>query len=456
MFAKISIGMTSQLLQKYDVPVPRYTSYPTVPLWENQDINASRWMEHVQLSFNNKKEISLYIHLPYCESLCTYCGCNKHITKNHLVEIPYIKAVLKEWKMYTSRFSEKPIIKELHLGGGTPTFFAPTSLATLVKGLTADAIVAEKHAFSFEAHPDSTTKEHLTVLRQLGFNRISIGVQDFDAEIMRLINRFQTLEQIQNVTKTARALGYKSINFDLIYGLPKQKATHIAKSIKHLAELKPDRIAFYSYAHIPKVKKAQRAYNEKDLPLGAKKLALYVLGKKGLEELGYTNIGMDHFALPDDELFSSLKTQTLHRNFMGYTPFHTNLCIALGASSISDSWTAYAQNEKTLKEYLRRVRTEDLPPIMKTHFLSEEDQRIRKHILNLICHYETSWVGQEEDFSFALQSRFHSLEKDGLLKIFPKQIKVTQIGKSFIRNICRQLDLRMDSQHQKHVFSKAV
>jgi len=448
--------MDVQLLKKYDVPVPRYTSYPTVPLWDTEHTDADRWMEHVQMSFAKNKEISLYIHLPYCEALCTYCGCNKHITKNHLVEVPYVNAVLKEWKMYTSRLSEKPLIREIHLGGGTPTFFAPENLQKLIEGLLADAEVAERHDFSFEAHPNSTTYEHLATLRKLGFNRVSIGVQDFDAEIMRIINRFQTIEEIRKVTLQARELGYTSINFDLIYGLPRQTAEHIATNLALLKEMLPDRIAFYSYAHIPDVKKAQRAYSEADLPMGTEKLNLYLQGKVGLEKLGYKDIGMDHFALPGDELYQSFENGKLHRNFMGYTPFHTNLCIALGASSISDSWTAYAQNEKTVKEYLLRIKNEDMPPIIKTHFLTEEDQELRRKILNLICHDETNWFDNRSAFSFEMQTKFLAMEADGLIKVFPHQIKVTQKGKNFIRNICRVLDARMDRHQKKVTFSKAV
>lgn len=448
--------MDVKLLEKYDVPVPRYTSYPTVPLWDVEETDAERWMKHVQMSFAKNKEISLYIHLPYCEALCTYCGCNKHITKNHLVEVPYVKAVLKEWKMYTSRLPEKPVIREIHLGGGTPTFFSPENLKDLIEGLLADTEVAEKHDFSFEAHPNSTSYEHLKTLRECGFNRVSIGVQDFDGEIMRVINRFQTVDEVRQVTLWARELGYTSVNFDLIYGLPLQTSAHIEKNLELLQELMPDRIAFYSYAHIPEVKKAQRAYSEADLPMGRDKLNLYLQGRDGLEKLGYRDIGMDHFALPQDELYRSFKAGKLHRNFMGYTPYHTELCIALGASSISDSWTAYAQNEKTLKDYLHRVNHEDLPPIIKNHFLTGEDLKVRRRLLNLICHDETNWFDGKEDFSFELQRAFANLEKDGLVKVFPHQVKVTPSGKNFIRNICRVLDARMDRHQKKVTFSKAV
>ncbi len=448
--------MQLELLQKYDVPVPRYTSYPTVPLWDTEGTSAQKWMEHVQLSFLRNKEISLYIHLPYCEALCTYCGCNKYITKNHAVEYPYIQAVLKEWRMYTSRLPEKPVIKELHLGGGTPTFFAPQNLKLLIEGLLAEALLPDRYEFSFEAHPNSTTFEHLKTLRDLGFNRLSVGVQDFDVEIMKIINRFQTIEDVQRVTRQARDLGYESVNYDLIYGLPKQTQAHINKNLDLLTELMPDRIAFYSYAHIPEMKKAQTAYSEADLPMGIDKLNLYTLGKEGLEALGYKDIGMDHFALETDELYQSQLKKKLHRNFMGYTANHTELCIALGASSIGDSWTAYAQNEKATKDYLLRIKKEDLPPIVKTHFLTEEDLEIRRRILDLMCNFQTTWPGQSNYRPTELKEAFAKLAKDGLVKVSENQVEVSLLGKSFIRNICRVLDARMDRHQKKVVFSKAV
>ena len=209
--------MDYNLVDKYNVAVPRYTSYPTVPLWENNNLSGERWMDKVLETFEQDREISLYIHLPYCESLCTYCGCNKHITKNHLVEKPYVEAVLKEWKMYTSRFPEKALIREIHLGGGTPTFFSPENLKVLIEGILAEAETADFHSFSLEAHPFSTSDEHLETLFQLGFNRLSLGIQDFDENILSLINRFQTPEQIEHIVAKAREIGYESINFDLIH-----------------------------------------------------------------------------------------------------------------------------------------------------------------------------------------------------------------------------------------------
>ncbi|QNR25559.1 oxygen-independent coproporphyrinogen III oxidase [Croceimicrobium hydrocarbonivorans] len=449
--------MDYRLVEKYNVAVPRYTSYPAVPLWDSTDLNPERWMNQVVEAFEKDREISLYIHLPYCESLCTYCGCNKHITKNHLVEQPYVQAVLKEWRMYTSRFPEKAILREIHLGGGTPTFFSPENLRVLIEGILAEAEVADFHSFSFEAHPFSTSDEHLETLFNLGFNRLSLGIQDFDPKILSLINRFQTAEQVEHIVSKAREIGYESINFDLIYGLPQQTEGNIRTNLKWVESLKPDRIAFYSYAHVPGVAPSQRAYDESDLPLGEAKWNLYRLGADGFLKMGYQEIGMDHFALPQDDLAKSARAHKLHRNFMGYTPHHTHLALALGASSISDVWSAFAQNEKKLKDYLHRVNTEDYPPLIKTHYHSDEDLKTRAKLLNLICHFEGEWLDERDYFDDFLKSRFRLLEEDGLLKVFPYQVKVTRKGRAFIRNVCSVLDRKLSAgELQKPTFSKAV
>ncbi len=449
--------MDYRLVEKYNVAVPRYTSYPTVPLWENKDLSGKRWMDKVLETFEQDDEISLYIHLPYCESLCTYCGCNKHITKNHLVEEPYVKAVLKEWRMYTSRFPRKAKIREIHLGGGTPTFFSPDNLKTLIEGILGEAEVQKFHSFSFEAHPFSTTDAHLETLFELGFNRLSLGIQDFDEDILRLINRFQSAAQIEHIVAKAREIGYDSINFDLIYGLPKQNERHIEANLEWVKQLKPDRIAFYSYAHVPGVAPSQRAYDENDLPKGKDKWDLYRLGADGFLAMGYQEIGMDHFALAEDDLAISARKHKLHRNFMGYTPHHTHLAIALGASSISDAWSGFAQNEKKLKDYLQRVNSEDYPPLIKSHYHSDEDLGVRAKLLDLICHFEADWLNDRAYFDAFLKPRFELLQADGLLRIFPYQVKVTRKGQAFIRNVCSVLDRRLSAQElSKPTFSQAV
>ncbi|RMG84717.1 MAG: oxygen-independent coproporphyrinogen III oxidase [Bacteroidetes bacterium] len=449
--------MKTTLLEKYNIPAPRYTSYPTVPYWQTPP-KPEEWTDSVRAAFAENPEISLYIHLPFCESLCTYCGCNKRITRNHGVERPYIESVLKEWQMYLDLFPKRPLIKELHLGGGTPTFFSPESLNYLLSNLLAGARVPDDHEFSFEAHPASTTLEHLAILNIHGFRRISVGVQDFDNEILKIINRHQTYEDVEKVVRWARQTGYNSINFDLIFGLPLQTPDHIRTTMRKVNTLSPDRIAFYSYAHVPWIKPSQRAYSEADLPVGKDKRALYELGRELLENSGYREIGLDHFALPTDDLYKAMKTGTLHRNFMGYTPQFTRLSIALGASSISDSWGAFIQNEKKIEDYRARVDRGELP-IANGHLLSDEDQILRHHILNIMCRFETRWDNPFYQCTALTEGleRMDELEKDGLIVRHPDRLVVTKAGRPFLRNICLALDARYwRKKPDSALFSQAV
>ena len=433
--------MSANLLAKYNIAAPRYTSYPTVPHWQSPGPSAADWLAEVRSAYAQQGVINLYIHLPYCEQLCTYCGCNKRITKNHAVERPYMESVLKEWSMYVEALGEKPLIRELHLGGGTPTFFSPENLSFLLNGILDQARVADDHSFSFEAHPNSTTRGHLSTLRELGFNRISIGVQDFGQDIMLLINRKQTTEEIYRVVEESRELGYESINFDLIFGLPRQNLDHILTNIEHLQRLMPERIAFYSYAHVPWKSPSQRAYDETDLPRGEDKRALYETGKRLLEEMGYEEIGFDHFALPQDELLSATKAKRLHRNFMGYTPHDTRLNLALGVSAIADSWSAYVQNEKKIEPYRERIAKGELP-LIKGYMLDKDEQIIRRHILNIMCKESTCWLhpAAQCDDLYAGLERLQEMEEDGLVQIEGHSLRVLPAGRPYLRNICLAFD----------------
>jgi oxygen-independent coproporphyrinogen-3 oxidase len=445
----------TDLLSKYDTPAPRYTSYPTVPYWEGTFPNPEEWLQKVVKAAEDAPEISLYIHLPFCEQLCTYCGCNKHITKNHAVESPYIQAVLTEWKLYRSQLPERVVLKELHLGGGTPTFFSPSALHSLLSSIINTVEVPEDADYGFEAHPWSATQDHLEVLFHLGFRRISIGVQDFDEYLMKVVNRRQTIHSVVECTTLARAIGYTSVNYDLIYGLPFQTTDHIRQDIQWTEVLRPDRIAFYSYAHVPWLKKSQNAYAEEDLPTGAAKRLLYEVGKEGFSALGYLNIGMDHFALPQDGLAKAFQTGSLHRNFMGYTTSKTRLLIGLGASAISDTWDGFMQNEKTVQGYQEQVAAGKLP-LLKGHFLTEEDLLIRRHILNLMTQYQTSWAVTTPVLEEAV-ARLQELCQDGLVEISDQAVKVTMAGRPFLRTVCMAFDARYwKSQPTGQLFSKVV
>lgn len=455
--------ISAALIRKYNVPGPRYTSYPTVPHWHRSPSDAE-WKDLVRRQFlatNSSEGISLYIHLPYCESLCTYCGCNKRITKNHQVELPYIETVLQEWRLYTALLEGvKPRIREIHLGGGTPTFFSPARLEQLVSGILADSELCENAELSFEAHPNSTSKEHLETLYRWGFRRLSLGVQDFDPVVQITVNRIQTYEQVQRVTEQARAIGYESINYDLIYGLPRQTQASVADTLTKVQQLHPDRIAFYSYAHVPWVSKSQRGFSEEDLPSDEVKRALYEMGKEWLEEMGYVEIGMDHFSLPSDALYRAMQTQQLHRNFMGYTTGKTTLMIGLGVSSISDAWWGFAQNEKVVEDYLARVQAGEIP-IFRGHLLDETDELIRRHILNIMCRFETHWTAEQAQspiFQEALEL-LRPLQADGLVELLENGLRVPEQAKPFVRNICMCFDVHLQEASTvggSPIFSKTI
>lgn len=438
---------TDPLLAKYTVAAPRYTSYPTVPYWDKGEFDKKRWQDTVHTTFsksNQQDGISVYIHLPFCESLCTYCGCNTRITKNHNVEEPYILAVLAEWNLYRNLFKDIPFIKEIHLGGGTPTFFSSENLALLIKGILHNSNIHPEAEFSFEAHPANTTIEHLETLYNLGFRRLSLGIQDFDPKVQFIINRMQTFEQVKHVTEQARSIGYTSVNFDLIYGLPLQKPASLTETIEKVGQLMPDRIAFYSYAHVPWIKPGQRRFTEKDLPDAEEKSVLYSIGRAQMADLGYQEIGMDHFALPNDSLFIADKQGKMHRNFMGYTHQYTELLVGLGVSSISDSWNGYAQNVKTVEEYIALLKQGELP-VFKGHFLTNEDMIIRRHMLNIMCKGKTVWNFYDKPFKdfFSCLDRLQELTADGLVKFNDTQLEVKPLGKQYLRNICMTLDARL-------------
>lgn len=355
--------ISKTLAEKYNKPVPRYTSYPTVPFW-NQLNGQEQWISAFKSKFeeqNHENGIAIYIHLPFCESLCTYCGCNKKITTNHEVEVEYLDALEKEWMMYRKTMKQTPVIKEVHLGGGTPTFFSPRNLDRLINFILKGSIRHPKYEFSFEGHPNNTTIQHLQTLSRLGFRRVSFGVQDNDPEVQRVINRIQPFEKVGKVTEDARRTGFTSINFDLIYGLPRQTLGSIERTFAQVISLKPDRIAFYSYAHVPWTSRGQRLFDESDLPTAEEKLDLYLTGKDLLLQAGYKEIGMDHFALPGDDLYVAQEAGRLHRNFMGYTTRKSGLLLGLGISAISDAGNAFAQNSKLLREYYTKVNTGALP-----------------------------------------------------------------------------------------------
>lgn len=446
------------LITKYNVAAPRYTSYPTVPFWENDSFNAIDWKFQVHDNYLKSKAagISIYIHLPYCESLCTYCGCNTRITKNHQVEDPYIRSVLKEWDMYKDILGGGSIkISEIHLGGGTPTFFQPENLMQLINGILAGNEKSGDASFSFEAHPANTTEQHLKILYGLGFKRLSLGIQDFDERVQTIINRHQTIEDVSRVMEQARKIGYESINFDLIYGLPLQTSKSIEMTLERSLSMAPDRISFYSYAHVPWIKPGQRRFTEHDLPVGKEKLNLYKLGRKMIQQAGYQDVGMDHFSKTTDKLYLASQAGKLHRNFMGYADRYTPMMIGLGVSSISDVWTAFAQNVKSIEDYHQLIAENKLP-VVKGHLLNEEDVYIRQYILDIMCRGKANLIDGFR-LNAKIIERLQPLVSDGLVEIDQHVIAATEIGKLFLRNICMEFDERLQkSKERENLFSQAI
>ena len=447
-----------ELIRKYNVPGPRYTSYPTVPFWKENAINSNDWLASLvkEQANNSKPTLGLYIHLPFCESLCTFCGCHKRITKNHAVEIPYIDAIIQEWKTYLSVLEFKPVIRELHLGGGTPTFFQPSELKRMLEAIYSMADIHPlEYEFSFEAHPNNTTDEHLQTLFDLGFRRLSLGIQDYSPIVQKAIHRIQSFEQVEKVHRKAQEIGYTSISHDLVFGLPKQHVSDIKDTVAKTLLFMPDRISLYSYAHVPWVKGVgQRGFDENDLPKNEEKRTLYEVAKTTLENAGYLEVGMDHFALAHDSLAIALKNKQLHRNFMGYTTQNPLMMIGLGMSSISDSWFGFAQNEKTVETYIERVNKGEIP-VFRGHLLTEEDVTIRRHILDLMCHFETEVV--DENLLFDIRTRLEEMVTDGLVVFDGSNVRITDAGIPFVRNACMAFDRDLiDKEQREGLFSKTV
>ncbi|HLM54570.1 MAG TPA: oxygen-independent coproporphyrinogen III oxidase [Pyrinomonadaceae bacterium] len=443
------IATADELLKKYDVPGPRYTSYPTILHWYREP-TPDEWVESVARGLDGAEAAgegaAVYIHVPFCRSLCTYCGCNSRITQSKTVGDPYVNAVLGEWALYLKALGrDRPVpLAEMHLGGGTPTFLTPSELERMIGGILRHARRVEDSEFSVESDPRVTTLEHLETLARLGFTRLSLGIQDFDPRVQRAVNRVQTEGQVREVTESARRAGFTNVNYDLIYGLPFQTLSSIEQTVDAVRRLRPERVAFYAYAHVPWFKPGQRHFTEADLPRGDEKRALYELGRQMLEEAGYREIGMDHFGLESDPLLRASQRGTMHRNFMGYTTRHVAPLIGLGVSSISDSWDAFVQNEKVVEEYQARVAGGRLT-FLRGHKLTREDVVLRRHILNLMTRFETDWSTHDAYTPFleAVRDRLEEPMLDGLVSLEGRRCRVTDAGRPFLRNICMAFDARL-------------
>jgi len=449
--------MKKEIIEKYNVASPRYTSYPTILDWNQPKLDKVAFDNHFKSLYTkgNDESISVYIHLPYCESLCTFCGCHKHITKNHSVEEPYIDALIKEWDLYIELAGGDLTVDELHLGGGTPTFFSASELKRLVQHITKNQ--GENIFYSVEGHPNHTSKEQMQTLFELGFRRISFGVQDYSPTVQKAINRIQSFDQVKKVTQIAREIGFTSVSHDLVFGLPFQDMNAIQLSIEKTLTLKPDNISLYSYAHVPWIKgTGQRGFSENDIPKGKEKKALYDYAKEALLKNGYIEIGMDHFGLPNEPMTIAMQKNQLNRNFMGYTTAKTERMIGLGVSAISEYPFGYAQNIKSVKEYLSIIHQGELP-VFKGHFHSFLDKSLKKHIKSLMCQFKTdycpsSYIGKNE---VLFSPQFKEFEKDGILKWEKGKIEITEEGRPFVRNVCMTIDPYIQ-QKMTGRFSKSV
>lgn len=449
---------TAQLLAKYDVPAPRYTSYPTVPYWTDNP-TSDQWLTELRKAFivDAQAGWSLYIHIPFCEALCTFCGCNTFITRNHQNETSYTEAIHREWALYLERIPQLKAapLRQIHLGGGTPTFFSPENLHALLRPLL-DAVEIDPAHFegSIEVGPRTTSRPQLEVLRELGFQRLSMGVQDFNPEVQRLINRIQPYEMTRDLTQLARELGFESVNYDLIYGLPGQDEASFQETADITVGLRPDRIALYSFAFVPWIKKAHRLFTEEDLPKGAAKRALYELARETFLDAGYVELGLDHFALPTDSLYKAYQAGELHRNFMGYTDERTDVLLGLGVSSISEAPTCFHQNEKGLNDYKNRVLTGEIPTL-RGHLLTEEDQLHREQILQFMTQ---QYVSLPDGAQVAdVRSYLSELIGDGLVIIDGGRMQLTELGHPFLRNAAMALDMRLRrNKPNTRLFSQAV
>lgn len=442
----------NHLIKKYNIAGPRYTSFPPVPFWHDTP-SEEAWIQHIKSKYKENVGIDLYVHVPYCESLCYYCGCSRVINKSHDVEDEFVSLLLKEWDLYKKKLGFIPVINSLHFGGGTPTYLSGSNLNQLLKELTANKSLS--FIGSIEIDPRTCKEEHLKVLSDYGIQRVSLGIQDFDPDVQKSINRFQSPKLVEELVQKLRSYNFSSINFDLIYGLPKQTTDSIKNTIEIVTKLKPDLIAFYSYAHLPERIKNQRLIRNDDLPAPEIKRELYELGKKLLFEVGYFDVGMDHFALPTSYLYKAKITHNLHRNFMGYVDKKSSILIGLGPTSISDSSLSYIQNQKDIKNYKNALMNDELP-IEKGHTHTERDLKVQRIILDLMCKNEVSIEPGDIPYWPQIETDLKGFQEDQILNFDAKHLQITKLGNAFIRNIAMSFDFYLREKNHSVKFSQTI
>lgn len=435
------------LLQRYDLAGPRYTSYPTAPQFQ-EAFSETALRNAITRSNSTQRPLSLYFHIPFCESLCYYCGCNKIVTNNKSRARPYLQRMIQELALYVDLFDQHKQVTQLHWGGGTPTFISDEEMSLLMNATRRLFQLADDDSgeFSVEIHPGRVSVKTMAHLRNLGFNRVSMGVQDFDSRVQHAVNRYNTLEQVSELSNALRAQDYKSISMDLIYGLPLQTLASLRETLNKVIDLNPDRLSLFNYAHMPHLFKSQQLIKEQDLPGASEKLDMLHYAIHTLEAAGYRYIGMDHFAKPEDELSRAQDAGKLQRNFQGYSTHGDCDLLAVGVSSISMIDNVYVQNAKDLNTYQQKMDM-SLLPINKGFTLNAEDQ-LRRFIINrLICHCRLDFAELKNCFDIDAAQYFSAelaqlapMQADGLLTINNQGIYVHNKGRLLIRRVCMVFD----------------
>ncbi len=456
------MSISRESIKKYNIPGPRYTSYPTAPVWSDE-VNESVYGEKLRSFGQSNKTLSLYIHIPFCQSLCTFCACNVVIRRQeNKYGDEYLKYLFTEIELISKEIGRKPSIKQLHFGGGTPTYLNTQQLRSLFKKVQEHFDVDLSSEVAIEIDPRTIDYEKLVTLKEIGFNRISFGVQDFDQKVQEAINRIQPLAMVKEVNQWCRDLKFHSINFDLIYGLPYQTQASFSQTIKDVIKLTPDRIALYSFAYVPWLKKHQNKLSQITLPDNELKLDLFLLARDAFIENNYLSIAMDHFARKDDELAQAYNEGELYRNFMGYTVKPADEYIGLGLTSIGFIGKTFIQNVKVLPEYYKML-SENRLAVERGKILNEDDE-IRQWVIRaLMCQfqlrrdvfYKTFHIPFDEYFRDERDHIVWCIE-EGLLLEDDKGLKVTEMGKIFVRNICMGFDQYFQKQQTKQQFSKTV
>jgi oxygen-independent coproporphyrinogen-3 oxidase len=457
-----TLNVTEAILERYNVPGPRYTSYPTAPEWV--DTFGPEDFERALSESNARRPappLSLYVHLPFCQSLCLFCGCNVVINKNHEVVHPYLRNLGWEIDQISQRLDRSRSVVQLHWGGGTPTYLSPGQMEELFQQIQRRFVFAPDAELGVEIDPRTSTEAHITTLRRLGFSRISMGIQDFNPVVQKTVRRVQPYDMTKEVFDLCREQGFESVNVDLIYGLPHQTPELFLDSIEKVIGLNPDRVAMFSYAHVPWLKKQQGSF-ARHIPQGMEKFRIFRAGIERFTRAGYIYIGMDHFARPDDELCAAQRDRTLHRNFQGYTTKAGADLFGMGVSSISGVGRTYAQNFRVLKDYYEAIEQGRLPT-MRGLRMTEEDALRATVISRILCHCVLHKREIEQEFGIRFDDyfadeleRLKPLEADGLVVVNPESIAVTSLGRIFIRNVGMIFDSYLRKPKDKPVFSKTL